>query len=209
MNKQDDAGYISVRSLRVYTAPCFRWLFYLTIALIVIMLGGALYYLYGGFIRPLPADATAAHGWGQLYFMLFGLLLLFMTLIQIVVLLVLLRYRRFVYSSLISHVPLLVAGSVAFLYAAVLFALAFTFFEFTFVVLLPALIFLLLGLGWFVCYTRCVKLRADEEDEDLGVDLESDDEDKNGEINEKAIPEGEEAGDSRREVAHDEEIIVQ
>ena len=141
--------------------------------------------------------------------MLFGLLLLFMTLIQIVVLLVLLRYRRFVYSSLISHVPLLVAGSVAFLYAAVLFALAFTFFEFTFVVLLPALIFLLLGLGWFVCYTRCVKLRADEEDEDLGVDLESDDEDKNGEINEKAIPEGEEAGDSRREVAHDEEIIVQ
>jgi hypothetical protein len=209
VNKQDDAGYISVRSLRVYTAPCFRWLFYLTIALIVIMLGGALYYLYGGFIRPLPADATAAHGWGQLYFMLFGLLLLFMTLIQIVVLLVLLRYRRFVYSSLISHVPLLVAGSVAFLYAAVLFALAFTFFEFTFVVLLPALIFLLLGLGWFVCYTRCVKLRADEEDEDLGVDLESDDEDKNGEINEKAIPEGEEAGDSRREVAHDEEIIVQ
>ena len=209
MNKQDDAGYISVRSLRVYTAPCFRWLFYLTIALIVIMLGGALYYLYGGFIRPLPADATAAHGWGQLYFMLFGLLLLFMTLIQIVVLLVLLRYRRFVYSSLISHVPLLVAGSVAFLYAAVLFALAFTFFEFTFVVLLPALIFLLLGLGWFVCYTRCVKLRADEEDEDLGVDLESGDEDKNGEINEKAIPEGEEAGDSRREVAHDEEIIVQ
>jgi hypothetical protein len=209
VNKQDDAGYISVRSLRVYTAPCFRWLFYLTIALIVIMLGGALYYLYGGFIRPLPADATAAHGWGQLYFMLFGLLLLFMTLIQIVVLLVLLRYRRFVYSSLISHVPLLIAGSVAFLYAAVLFALAFTFFEFTFVVLLPALIFLLLGLGWFVCYTRCVKLRADEEDEDLGVDLESDDEDKNGEINEKAIPEGEEAGDSRREVAHDEEIIVQ
>ena len=83
MNKQDDAGYISVRSLRVYTAPCFRWLFYLTIALIVIMLGGALYYLYGGFIRPLPADATAAHGWGQLYFMLFGLLLLFMTLIPV------------------------------------------------------------------------------------------------------------------------------
>lgn len=209
MNKQDDAGYISVRSLRVYTAPCFRWLFYLTVALIVIMLGGALYYLYGGFIRPLPADATAAHGWGQLYFMLFGLLLLFMTLIQIVVLLVLLRYRRFVYSSLISHVPLLVAGSVAFLYAAVLFALAFTFFEFTFVVLLPALVFLLLGLGWFVCYTCCVKLRADEEDEDVGDDLESVDEDKSDVLSGKESPEGDEPGDSRPEVAHDEEIIVQ
>lgn len=157
MKERED--YTRVRALSTYTAPCFRWLYYLTISLIIVMLGAALYFLYRGFLRPLPTDATAAHGWSQLYSMLFGLLLLFMSLIQIVLLLVLLRYRRFVYSSQINHLPLIGAAVVFFLYAAFCLTLTIIFFDLNALVLLPTIFFLLIGIAWLICYGRSRKLK--------------------------------------------------
>lgn len=158
--------FINVRALRSYASPCFSALFYLTIAMIVLLLGGAVYYLYMGFIHTLPSDATSTHGWTQLFSMLFGLLLLLMSLIQTVILLALLRYRRFVYAPTLSHLPLLFAGIVSLLNAAVFLALAFSFFDAYYIVLVPAITFLALGIAWMICYGRSHHAETSDERED-------------------------------------------
>ncbi|HHU12015.1 MAG TPA: hypothetical protein GXZ64_02160 [Clostridiaceae bacterium] len=156
-----EENFQDVRSLRTYIAPVFRLLFWLTAAVNILLLAAALYFLYSGFLRPLPAEAAAGQGWTQLFSMLLGLLLLFMALVQIIVLLMLLRYRRFVFVPTLSHAPLLTAAIVTLLEAAIFAGLAVAFISTSLLLLIPAAVYLLLGIGWLYCYVKSLRLRRD------------------------------------------------